>query len=288
MDIDIHGYTDDQALKRAFDGESRTGETDTIDSLTNVAIKQWMDQNRLKMNISKTEFIIFGSRQQLVKFKTSSIDINNSQIKRSESIWYLGADLGEKLTLRTMINRKCRTAMGNLQRLKLIRKSLSLSPATTVALGLVVAHLDYANALYAALPAIEIKKLLRIQNMTAKIITGADKYDSSTTALKALHWFPVHLRIEYNIATLVVRSLHDLAPPYLQELVTITKTRRTGLRSQARTNILDVPFTRRSTFADHAFSVVGPRTWNLLLDNLPSQTDYKFKNVLKTHIFTRF
>ena len=45
-----------------------------------------------------------------------------------------------------------------LQRLKLIRKSLSLSAATIVALGLVVAHLDYANALYAGLPVIEIKK----------------------------------------------------------------------------------------------------------------------------------
>ena len=30
-----------------------------------IAINDWMNSNRLKMNASKTEFILFGSRQQL-------------------------------------------------------------------------------------------------------------------------------------------------------------------------------------------------------------------------------
>ena len=43
-----------------------------------------------------------------------------------------------------------------------------------------------------------MSKLQRIQSMTpdllAKIIIGASKYDSSTEALKTLHWLPIHLR----------------------------------------------------------------------------------------------
>ena len=65
--------------------------------------------------------------------------------------------------------------MANLHKLKLIRNVLSLAAAKKVALGLVIAHLDYANALYAGLPYGDIHKLQRIQSMAAKVVTGARK-----------------------------------------------------------------------------------------------------------------
>ena len=250
--VDIHGYADDHALKKAFKASSMTDEITSIASLRSVIfdIKSWMDENRLKMNNSKTEFILFGYHQQLAKLTTTTIDINGVLINRSPSIRYLGADLDERLTLGGIITRKCRVAKGNLQKLKLIRKCLTFSAAMTVALGLVIAHLDYANALYSGLPAFEIQKLQRIQNMTAKIVTGVNKHASSTTALKSLHWLPIRLRIEFKIATLVFRSLHGLAPSYLRDLIRPVSVTRRGLRSQTKACILEAPFTRRKTFAD--------------------------------------
>ena len=54
--INIHGYTDDHALKMSFNGASRQDERDTIQALTDTAtvVKDWMDLNRLKMNDTKT------------------------------------------------------------------------------------------------------------------------------------------------------------------------------------------------------------------------------------------
>ncbi len=67
---------------------------------------------------------------------------------------------------------------------------------------------------------ISYKKLLQcIQSMTAKFVTGVKKYDSSTTALKTLHWLPVHLRIKHKVLTLVFRCIHGLAPDYLFALI---------------------------------------------------------------------
>ena len=148
--VDIHGYADDHALKQSFHGSSRDEENESIHRLehTITDIKDWMDENRLKMNSDKTEFILMGSKQQLQKSITSDININGQIIKRSKQIKYLGADLDEQLTLKGMITRKCRTAMGNLQKLKKIRKCLTSKAAKTIALGLVISHLDYANALY--------------------------------------------------------------------------------------------------------------------------------------------
>ncbi len=180
--------------------------------------------------------------------------------------------------------------MGNLPKLKRIRKYLTLEASKTIALGLIITHLDYANALYAGLPDTDLQKLQRVQNMTAKAATGTSKYDSSTAALKTLHWLPIRLRIEFKILTLVFRCVHGQAPIYLSNLVNLKVTaRRPGLRSGKRKLHLKVPFTKCKTFADISFSVYGPKMWKNLPDDIRAAVDIgTFKRKLKTWMFTRF
>ena len=68
--------------------------------------------------------------------------------------------------------------MSNVQKLKLVRKSLTMEAAKAIALGLITAHIDYTNALYVELPESDIRKLQRIQNMTVKIVLGVKKYET--------------------------------------------------------------------------------------------------------------
>ena len=179
--------------------------------------------------------------------------------------------------------------MGNLQKLKHIMKSLTPGEAKTIPMGLVISHLDYAKAFYSDLPNSEVSKLRRIQNMTAKTNTGARKYDSSTEALKALHWLPIHLRIEFKVLALVFRSIHELAENYLYYLIKVTRSIRSGLRSENTENMLIVPYIKYRTFADRVFSVFGPNALNNLPRDLRYATDYKlFKRKLKSYMFQRY
>ena len=41
-------------------------------------IRSWMSENSLKMNYCKTEFIIYGSRQQLKHLSINSLKMNES------------------------------------------------------------------------------------------------------------------------------------------------------------------------------------------------------------------
>ena len=135
---------------------------------------------------------------------------------------------------------------------------------------------------------IDIKKLQRIQDIAAKIVTQSGKYDSSTAARKALHWLPIQQRIDFKVCTLVFRSLHGMAPGYLADLLKPEQSRKPGLRSQNTTGVLHVPFTRRKTFADRSFSVFGPKTWNSLPNTLRTNMDYgKFRSGLKAHLFAK-
>ena len=91
----------------------------------------------------------YNMKDVIVKqFKISEVNINGEVIQRSGCIKYLGANLDDRPSPKDTINRKCGIAMGNLQKLKLIKKSLTLRTAKGITMGLVILRLDYANALY--------------------------------------------------------------------------------------------------------------------------------------------
>ena len=108
-----------------------------------------MDQNRLKMNDDKTEFIMFASKRQLEKCEITSIDVNNTIVKCSPTIKYLGPLLDQHLQLSQHIIRKCRTAMINLQMIKFLHPSLTQETAHMLVRGLVTSHQDCCNAIFA-------------------------------------------------------------------------------------------------------------------------------------------
>ena len=91
--------------------------------------------------------------------------------------------------------------------LKYIRECLTKDPAIVLVLGIVMSHLDYANAILADLPDIDIRKMHKVQLMTAKLVLGRYKHDSTTVCLRELHWLPAHARIEHKILTLVHKCI---------------------------------------------------------------------------------
>ena len=115
-----------------------------------------------------------------------------------------------------------------------------------------------------------------------------EKFNSTTQALKALHWLPIRLRIEYKVLTLVFKCVHHLAPEYLCSMIKPQQITRPSLRSGWREHTLQVPQTKHKTFADRAFSVQGPRMWNNLPSELKSIADFNvFKRHLETYSFSK-
>ena len=84
-------------------------------------------------------------------------------VEKRDCIKNLGVWLDATLSLKHHITQKCTTTMWNLQRLKAIHPFFTTEACHTVARGIVCAHLDYANAIFAGLPDSEICNLQRVQ-----------------------------------------------------------------------------------------------------------------------------
>ena len=205
-------------MKSTFKASDRQAETLAVSNpeLNASNIKGWMDCNGLKMNNGKTEFIMFGSKVRLAKYITyitNIINIDGTKVQRSEVIKYLGAWLGQNLTLTEHVNRKCQNAMMNLLKIKQLRKVLTQEASHILVRGLVISHLDYCNSMFAGLPACRMNLLQQVQNAAAKLVLGWSKYASAIDALKHLHWLQGHLRVDYKLLVQVYKYLMGAAPP---------------------------------------------------------------------------
>ena len=177
---------------------------------------------------------------------------------------------------------KCKVAFLDIKNIRSIRNFISVDKCKLLVVSLVLSHIDYCNALLYGLPDCSLNKLQRVQNVAAKLVLQRRRFDSSTEALRELHWLPIKHRIDYKIALLVFKCIHDLAPAYLKGLISV-KTPGRELRSQDCGILLSVPVSSRRTFLDRSFAVSGPTVWNSLpldIRSLVSVDDFKKK--LKT------
>ena len=179
------------------------------------------------------EFILYGSRQQLLKCETTLMNVNGNSIDRAESIIYLGVNLDKNLKMKKHLAEMCKTAMFNFLKIKLNMEQMEA--CKTLVQGLVISHLDYSNAILAELPDNTIKKLQRVQHIAAKIILNRYKRSSITECLKQLLWLPVRESIRHKTLSLVHKCLIGNAPMYLKDLLQEHEGGQRHLRSKNST-----------------------------------------------------
>ena len=289
--VSLVGYADDHSAYDSFNPNNIQNEYYVVQNLEHTleSVNNWMHLNRLKLNPSKTEFILFGSQQQLAKCNTNAITVVDATVKMSDSIKYLGAHLDKQLNFKRFTSEKCRTVSLNINRIKQIRHYLSMDSCKQIVQSLITSHLDYANSIIYGLPECTIIRLQRLQNRAAKLVLRWKYTDSSTEALKQLHWLPIRHRINFKLACIVFKCINNVdGPQYLKEMLHVRSSNYSIRSIDAQARTLTIPSTKRKTFADRSFAISGPTVWNNIPVNIRKIPDFNvFKTSLKTHYFLK-
>ena len=97
----------------------------------------------------------------------------------------------------------------------------------------------------------------------------------------------VEQRIVFKILLLTFKSLNDLGPSYIRDLLHAVEPSRNLWSSPC--NLLVTPRSRLKFYGDHAFSVSAPKLWNNLPEHIKCSLDLtSFKSNLKTYLFKRY
>ena len=98
----------------------------------------------------------------------------------------------------------------------------------------------------------------------------------------SLHWLPIDLRIEFKILIITYKTLHGLAPAYIENLLV------SYIPGSAKKNLLVVPGFKLNSYGRRAFSVAAPLLWNSLPQHVRDAESLDiFKRQLKTVLFKR-
>ena len=151
-----------------------------------------------------------------------------------------------------------------------------------------MSHLDYAYVMLSGYQK-HTNIMQNMQSRAARITKGITKIgNNSITEIRSLHWLPIKERIDFEIAMLIHKCQNNHAPMYIQELITEKKIKHPRLHSSKAKFQLEVPSTKRCTFANRSFSVYGPKLWNTPPNSIKEITRTNtFKGKLKTYLFAK-
>ena len=124
--INISGIADEHSLQKIFCAGDDTDEQRSVKEMESCLknVGAWMNENRLKMNVQKTESMSLGSKQQLKKCEPSDIRVINDKVERSKVTKYLGSWLDENLSFMKDVTMKCKAAMWNIHSIRNIHAYL--------------------------------------------------------------------------------------------------------------------------------------------------------------------
>ena len=277
----------DMAQPRMFaDDTSVSYASDSLDEIQNVInfelknLNSWLIANRLSLNITKTEFMIIGSRQRMNATQNDiAIRIRDREINRADVVKSLGMHIDRHLSWSEHIHNISKKTSSAIGALKRARSFISCKTAVQVYTALIQPHFDYCCSVWDELGDtlfVIFTKLQKLQNRAARVITRSS-YDADADALLTLLQLDnLSIRRKRNKAQLMFKILKGNAPSYLKSLFSVRTLEYDVRNNRSKLNIPKPPtnYLKRSIL----YVTVGVLLWNNLpqeIRNLPNLSQFK-------------
>ena len=131
----------------------------------------------------------------------------------------------------------------------------------------------------------KIHKMQRVQNTSARVITGTSRHSHITPVLKALHWLPIQSRLDFKVLVQTYKALNEQAPGYVRDMLSVYTPSRT-LRSQSSQNLVTPRF-KSAIYGKRCFSLSAAiASGTIYRAILKSLDQFTFLDVLLRHIYS--
>jgi len=139
-------YADDTSI--TFAGS----DVDEMNNCINLDLERtrvWLAANKLTLNMTKTEFLLIGSKQRLLNSTANpTATINQFPIKQVWTVKSLGVHIDENLTWECHINELSKKIASGIRAIKRIRYSVPYKTLLSIYNSLVQSHLNYCSSVW--------------------------------------------------------------------------------------------------------------------------------------------
>ena len=152
----------------------------------------WKSSNQLCLNLDKTKYLWFGTRQKLGQRDTVALSNISASLVSDTVVRNLGLLLDQELSMVDHITKLSQVCFFHLRRIRVVRHSLTQNALLTLVHAFVCSRLDFCNSAMFGINSYLLDRLQSILNAAARLILQIPKFSSISSAVRnELDWLPV-------------------------------------------------------------------------------------------------
>ena len=237
------------------------------------SLSDWLNANRLSLNLEKTVAINFSTREHLNTGTT--VKLNNVEIKFSETVKYLGVILDNSLTFGKHVRMICDKISKNIGLLGKVAHNAPKSVLKMLYYSIVYPYIIYCNSIWGAASSNILSRILILQKRAVRIISGSGFLDHSSPLFFELEIVKIEDVYKITCCTLAFKNKH------------LHRTVNTPYNTR-HSNDLYVPY-QRLTLTQRSSEYNVPRYFNDLPNDLKElNTLGAFKRGVKLFFISKY
>ena len=239
--------------------------------------------NGLKVNVSKFELIILGSKQNLRTLPNINVNYQGTCLTPSSEVKNLGLTFDRHLSWDAHIKNLSRKCCGILVSLSHLRHFLPPETLPDIVSAMVISHIRYCLAVYGNGTAKNLASIQKIMNFAARVISGRRKFDHVSDVRGALGWLDSSKLFQYHSISLLHRVICAGEPESIAGQLATNRDNPSHVRSTRQDHHLQLP-TIRTEAGRRRFLYRVPQGYNDLPASLRELNGSQFKTGLKSYL----
>ena len=241
-------------------------------------INEWFISNKLSLNVKKTKYFFFHkpSKKDDIPLVLPKLNIDNSEITRTESIKFLGVLLDQNLSWKTHIKYIENKTSKNIGILFKARPFLNKKSLLSLYFWYIHSYINYGSVSWGSTCRTNLKKINSQQKHALRIIFKKSKFEHTSELFKTLNVYKLNI---FNTAVFMHKIQGKSAPK-----IFLPNFRKHSHSYPTRFSHLNyVKPTPKLNKCKYGISYRGPFIWN----NFVSTTDKEITDVGKFKAATK-
>ena len=184
-------------------------------------ITDWLQANRLSLNIKKTNFMIFSPHPRQVTPKIT-IKISNQPISQIEECRFLGVMIDSKLSWKSHIKHVTSKVAKSVGILGKARKVLGRKTLETLYYTMIYPYLLYCNIIWGNCNANTIWPIFKLQKMAVRLIMNVPRRESTSQYFKKLHLVKVPDLYNISVSIFMYNFIYSNLPTTFEKYFTLS------------------------------------------------------------------
>ena len=225
-------------------------------------LRKLLIANKLSLNVAKTEFILIGSKP-MIKGTADfhlNIKIDNKPIKQTQEFKSLGVIIDQYLSWNSNTENICKKVTAGISALRRVKDLADRETLFSVYNALIYPYFKYCCEVWDVFGETQSKRLQKLQNRAARIITNLSNDVDHSIALGELSWEPLKADRKKTKAKLMYKLLNNVGPNSLTNLFSY-KSELTNYNLRDISSGLHLPKPRKNKMKK-SFMYDGAFLWN--------------------------